>query len=95
MRLIYNDSTYLRSDELLVKDKLVSIHQRNLQFLLIEIFKVKNGVSTGLTENIFRFADKPYDLRNNRILPRRRNRTVFYETESLSSLVPKNLETNT
>ena len=53
MRLIYNDSTYVRSDELLVKDKLVSIHQRNLQFLLTEIFKVKNGVSTGLTETFF------------------------------------------
>ena len=80
---------YLSFDELLIKDKSVSIHQRNLQFLANEIFKVKNGVSTGLTEDIFQFVNKPYDLRNNRIMLRKRNRTIFYGTESLSSLAPR------
>ena len=41
--LVYDDSSSLRFDELLIKDKSVSIHQRNLQFLATEIFKVKNG----------------------------------------------------
>ena len=89
MRLVYDDSPYLSFDELLIKDKSVSIHQRNLQLLATEIFKVKNGVSTGLTEDIFHFVNKPYDLRNNRILFRKRNRTAFYSTESLSSLAPR------
>ena len=89
LRLVYDDSPYLSFDELLIKDKSVSIHQRNLQLLATEIFKVKNGVSTGLTEDIFHFVNKPYDLRNNRILFRKRNRTVFYGTESLSSLAPR------
>ena len=84
----YDDSPYLSSDELLIKNKSVGIHQRNLQFLATEIFKVKNGVSTGLTEDIFQFVNKPYDLRNNSILLRIRNRIVFYRTESLSSLAP-------
>ena len=66
--LVYDDSSSLRFDELLLKDKSVSIHQRNLQFLATEIFKVKNGVSTGLADDIFQFVDKPYDLRNNNIL---------------------------
>ena len=44
-----------------IKHKSVSIHQRNLQFLATEFFKVKNGVSTGLTEDIFYFVNKPYD----------------------------------
>ena len=43
---------------------------------------MKNGVSTGLTEDIFHLINKPYDLRNN-------NRTVFDGTESLSSLTPR------
>ena len=89
MRLVYDDSPNLSFDELLIKDKSVSIHQRNLQLLATEIFKVKNGVSTGLTENIFHFVNKAYDLRNNRILFRKRTRTVFYGTESLSSLAPR------
>ena len=89
LRLVYDDSPYLSFDGLLRKDKSVSIHQRNLQFLATEIFKVKNGLPTGLTENIFHFVNKPYDLQNNRILLRKRDRTVFYGTESLSSIAPK------
>ena len=50
---------------------------------------MKNRVSTGLTEDIFHFVNKPYDLRNNRILFRKRNRTVFYGTESLPSLAAR------
>ena len=53
------------------------------------MFKVENAVSTGLTEDNFHFVNKPYDLRNNRILFRKRNRTLFYGTESLSSLAPR------
>ena len=89
LRLVHDDSPYLRFDELLIKDKSVSIHQRNLQLLATEIFKVKNGVSTGLTEDIFHFVNKPCNLRNSRILFRKRNKTVFYGTESLSSLAPR------
>ena len=55
------------------------IHQRNLQFLATDIFKVKNEVSTGLIEDIFQFINKSYDLRNNSIPLRQRNRTVFTE----------------
>ena len=62
LRLVYDDSTYSRFDELLIKGKSVSIHQRNLQLLATEIFKVKNGVSTGLTEDVFHFVNKTYDL---------------------------------
>ena len=89
LRLVYDDSPYLGFDELLIKDKSVSIHQKNIQLLATEIFKVKNGVSAGLTEDIFPFFSKLYDLRNNRILFRKRNRTAFYSTESLSSLAPR------
>ena len=49
----------------------------------------KNGVSTGLTDDISHFVNKPHDLRNNRILFRKRNRTVFYGTKILSSLAPR------
>ena len=47
LRLVYDDSPYLSFDELIIKDKSVIIHQRNLQLLATEDFKVKNGVSTG------------------------------------------------
>ena len=78
LKLVYDDNPYLSFDELLIKDKSVSIHQRNLQFLSTEVFKMKNGVSARLTEGIFQFVDKPYDLRKNSILLRKRNRTSFF-----------------
>ena len=77
LRLVYDNSLCLSLEEMLIKDKSVSIDQINLQLLATEIFKVKNGVSTGATEDILHFVNKPYDLRNNRILFRKGNRTVF------------------
>ena len=58
-------------------------------FLATEIFKLKDGVSTRLTENIFQFVNKHYDQRNNSILLKKRNRTVLNGTESPSFLVLK------
>ena len=39
LRLVYDDSPYLSFDELLIKGKSVSIHQRNLHLLATEIFR--------------------------------------------------------
>ena len=37
----------------------------------------------------FHFVGKPYNLRNNSIMQRQTNRTVYFGTESISSLVSK------
>ena len=102
LRLVYDDSPYLSFDELLINKKSAGIHQIDLQFLATEIFKVKNGVSTGFTEHIFQVVNKTYDLRNNKLLLRKRNRTFFNVTESLSflalkfsELVPQSLKDKT
>ena len=76
-------------DDLLKKDKSVSIHQRNLQTLVIEIYKARNDLGPEIMKDIFHFAQKPYNLRNDSTLERRANRTVYFGTESISSLAPK------
>ena len=40
------------------KDKSVTIHNRNLEQLVIEIFKVKMGISPIIMKGIFNFSDK-------------------------------------
>ena len=45
LRLVYDDSRNLHLEELLVKGNSVSIHQKNLQTLVTEIFKAKQGIS--------------------------------------------------
>ena len=52
LRIVHNDnqSTF---EELLEKDNTVSVHQRNLQFLAIELYKVINGISPDLMKEVF------------------------------------------
>ena len=63
LRLVYQDyvSTF---DDLLANDNSFKIHQKNLQKLGIEIFKVKKGIAPAIINNIFEFNDNPYSLRN-------------------------------
>ena len=67
----------------------MSIHQKNLQILATEIYKTKNDLGPKIMKDTFHFIQKPYNLRNDPELQRRRNRTVYFGTESISSLAPK------
>ena len=89
LRLVYDDSPYLSFDELLIKNKSGSIYQRNLQFLATEIFKVKNEVPTGLTEDIFISLINPTIYEIIEYYLERETGQFFYGIESLSSLAPR------
>ena len=39
--------------------------------------------------DIFHFVEKPYNLGNNSIIQRQASRSVYFGTESISSLAPK------
>ena len=42
LRLVYKNETFLSFDDLLKRDRSVSIHQKNLQIFATEIYKTKN-----------------------------------------------------
>ena len=67
----------------------MKIHLKNLQILATEIYKVKNDLGPKIMADIFHLVEKPYNLRNNSIIQRQANRTVYLGTESISSLAPK------
>ena len=56
LRIVYNDyiSTF---DELLIKDKTVSIHYRNLRQLAIEMYKVYKGISPPFMQELFTYVE--------------------------------------
>ena len=87
LRIVYNDrkSTF---NELLTKDKSVTVHSRNLQILATEMFKVINGMAPEIISNIFQINTSVYNLRNSDFKTEN-VRTVHYGTESLSFLGPK------
>ena len=85
--LVYNGFSSSFS-ELLEKDKSVTIHHRNLQTLASEIFKVKNNMALEILAEIFSQKESNYSPRNSTAL-QRRNKTVMYSSETISSLGPK------
>ena len=89
LRLVYKNETFSSFDDFLKRDKSVSIHQKNLQILATEIYETKNDLRPKIMKDTFHFIQKPYNLRNDPELQRRRNRTVYFGTESISSLAPK------
>ena len=89
LRIVYNDysSTF---EDLLNKDKSVTIHQRNLQQLAIEIFKVKIGIAPIIMNEIFTFVENnTYNLRSGMHLSRVNVHSTQYGTESIGNLGAK------
>ena len=89
LRLAYKNETFLSFDDLLKRDKSLSIHQKNLQILATEICKTKNDLGPKIMKDTFHFIQKPYNLRNDPELQRRKNRTVYFGTENKISLASK------
>ena len=88
LRITYNDRS-LTFQELLEKDNSVTIHHRNIQVLATEIYKVLNGLSPSILNDIFVPALYPHNFRRQNTLQRRRVKSVRHGTESLSFLGPK------
>ena len=89
LRIVYSDysSTF---EDLFNKDKSVTIHQRNLQQLSIEIFKVKIGIAPKIMDEIFTFVENnTYNLRSGMHLSRVNVHSTQYGTESIGNLGEK------
>ena len=69
--------------ELLNIDNSYTIHQRNLQKLATEMYKIKNNISSSLMNELFPLNKNTYDLRNKRCWETSNVRTVSYGTETL------------
>ena len=88
LRIIYSDKQS-SFQALLEKDGSVSIHNRNIQFLATEMYKVKNNLSVSLVTDLFKQRNEVYNLRNNNLFSIPAVRTVFHGSESISFLGPK------
>ena len=80
-----NESTF---EELLLKDNSLTIHQRNLQKLMIEIFKIKIGVAPDIMQNVFNIIETHYELRTDTKFMSRNIHTVKYGRETPSFIGP-------
>ena len=88
LRLVYSDKTST-FQELLDKDKSVSVHHKNIQVLATEIYKTVNGLAPTIMNSIFETKDIEYNLRNKINFKSCRINSVRYDIDSLTYLGPK------
>ena len=89
LRIVYQDKQS-SFEELLQKDNSDSVHMKNLQYLAAEIFKVKNGLSRIIMNEVFNFQESgSYNLRSGIHLASRNTPTAHFGTDTISSLGPK------
>ena len=81
LRIVYKDfnSSF---QELLTEDNSLNIRHKNLQKLVTEIFKVKNGLSPELMNDVFESMEKPYSPRTTSHFRSRKIRTTRYGIET-------------
>ena len=88
LRIVYQDK---KSDfeTLLKNDKSVTIHVRNLHYLVTEVYKVKNNISLEIMKEIFHFQENENcTLRSGTHLASRNMRALFGK-ETVSNLGAK------
>ena len=96
---IVNDDENSDFKSLLEMNNEVSIHHRNLQVLMTELYKIKQNISVPIMENMFQVRENKYNLRHFQEFETERKRTINYSIESLSyrgpqlwSILPNNLK---
>ena len=76
LRITYDDrqSSF---KELLERDNTVSVHNRNIQCLAIELYKVLNGICPDVMKDVFLLSrSSNYDIRSRRTFTTRSVKTV-------------------
>ena len=81
-----NESNFQNLSE---NNKEITIHQRNLQVLMIEVYKIINGYAPPIMDNFFIFRENTHNLRNFQIILKTKSSKIWarrqYPIEHLSS----------
>ena len=76
--------------QLLEKDHSMTVHQKNLQVPVTEIFKVKNNLAPDIMKDVFELKEPPYNLRSESNHFTRQNvKTTYYGLLSIKHLAPQ------
>ena len=73
---------------LLEKHNELTIHQRNLQVSIKEIYKIINGVTPPIMNSLFEFGRKKYNTRSFQVHSTDFRRTVNYGIETITYRAP-------
>ena len=88
LRVIHNDETN-DFNTLLEMNNEVTIHQRNIQVLMLEVFKIKYVLAPPIMNSTLIRRENIYNLRNFQEFETETKRTVNYGIESFSYRSPQ------
>ena len=89
LRLTYKDNKS-SFKQFLEKDHFVKVHQKDLQVLVTETFKVKSNLAPDIMKDVFALKERRYNLRSESNHFTRRNvKTICYGLLSLKHLAPQ------
>ena len=101
LRLMTNDKTST-FEHLLQANNEITTHQRNLQVLMVEVFKIINGFAPPIMENFFLFRENTHNVWNFEIISNESKKsiryglkTVKYRTLLLWTNLPEKYKTTT
>ena len=83
LRISYKDQKTSHHNLLETHNEL-TIHQRNLQILMAEIYKIVNGVAPPIMNSLFEFRSNEYNVRNFQVLSTDFRRRINYGIETIT-----------
>ena len=87
LRLITNDKTST-FEHLLQANNEITTHQKNLQVLMVENFKIINDFAQPIMEDFFLFPENTHNIRNFQIISNESKKTVRYGLETVKYRTP-------
>ena len=80
---IVNSDRFSSFEELYSKNKFLTVHQRNLQIIPTEMYKILTGLSPDIMQDIFKTKSNYYNTRNRPRFSSRNIKTVRYELQTI------------
>ena len=87
LRLTDGDETK-HFQQILREQNEITIHQRNLQVLMTEVYKIVNGIAPPITNSLFQFRCNTNIIRNFQENITENRKTVKYGTETVTYQAP-------
>ena len=88
LRIVLNDNIS-DFETMLLNTNYITIHHRNIQTLMIELFKINHGLAPPIKDSMLNRRTICYNVRNFQEFQSERKRTVFYGLGTISYRAPQ------
>ena len=88
LRIVLNDH-FSDFETMLLNMNDITIHHRNIQTIMIQLFKIKYGLAPPILDSLLNRKAIHYNFRNLQQFQSERKRTLFYGSETISYRAPQ------